>query len=287
MLNAEQIRSFKEQGFLFLPAWLPGRATDAINAEMITAIQEESDSPAVIWEKNHQAVRGMYGLHLNHPFFADVIRWAPLLNAAREVLESELFLYQLKVNTKAAFVGDQWEWHQDFPFWHHEDQLPEPRILTAALFLDEVTEFNGPVCLVPGSHQDGMLSVSAQGGNDTSQPAWMSNLTVGLKYALSNQQVADQVNKRGMVAPKGPAGSLLLFHGNMVHGSGTNISPFARHVCLLTYCCVDNLPRRKGAGQRPDFLVARDFAPLVARPLPPHLSDRYPSVGTGFDAHAP
>jgi len=280
MLSPEQIQTFSEQGFLFLPNWLPLHATSAINAEMESVIQE--DSPGRVWEQHHKAVRGLHGLHLVRPFFAELIRWAPLLNPARQLLESELYMYQLKVNTKAAFVGDHWEWHQDFPFWHHEDLLPEPRILTAALFLDEVTEFNGPLCLIPGSHQEGMVSVNPrreQGAAYADKPGWMSNLTVGLKYAMANEQVSSLVRQRGMVAPKGPAGSLLLFDANMVHASGTNISPFPRHVCLLTYCCVDNQPQRV-EGRRPDFLVARDFTPLTPIPMWQTLEA---SLGSGAD----
>ena len=32
-------------------------------------------------------------------------------------------MHQFKVNAKAAFDGDVWQWHQDFGVWHKDDQM--------------------------------------------------------------------------------------------------------------------------------------------------------------------
>jgi ectoine hydroxylase len=69
----------------------------------------------------------------------------------------------------------------------------------------------------------------------------------------------------GIVAPKGPAGSVLLFHPNLVHGSVPNLSPFDRRLVLVTYNSVNNQQTVK-ENPRPDFLVCRSRGPLS--PLP-------------------
>lgn len=173
------------------------------------------------------------------------------------------------MNTKAAFVGDAWEWHQDFIFWRYEDQLPAPRLLTVVIFLDEVTEFNGPLVLIPGSHREGMIHVVPRGENPPGyehHPEWVANFTARLKYGLSQDVVRRVAATRGLVAPKGPPGSLLIVDPNLVHASGTNISPDDWYLCLLTYSHIDNIPQRR-EHQRPEFLVSRDFTPLVPCPL--------------------
>src|SRR3546814_19880875 len=66
----------------------------------------------------------------------------------------------------------------------------------------------------------------------------------------------------GIVAPTGPAGSVLLFHCNLVHASPPNISPWGRTIVYLSLCHVDNHIRRF---QRPEWVAHRDFTPI--RPL--------------------
>ena len=73
------------------------------------------------------------------------------------------------VNCKAAFAGDVWFWHQDYPAYLEDDHIPEPRMVNALIFLDEVTPLNSPLMLVPGSHRyrDEMPDASDQGTSYT------------------------------------------------------------------------------------------------------------------------
>ena len=48
-------------------------------------------------------------------------------------------MHQFKVNAKAAFDGDVWQWHQDYGTWKRDDEMPEPRAMNIAVFLDDVT----------------------------------------------------------------------------------------------------------------------------------------------------
>src|SRR5205085_12600576 len=84
-----------------------------------------------------------------------------LVEPANQMLGSNVYIHQFKINAKVALEGDQWEWHQDFLYWHKEDNMPSPRVLTAVLFLNHVTDFNGPILVIPGSHNEGMIDVNA------------------------------------------------------------------------------------------------------------------------------
>lgn len=266
-VNAEQRHFFHDQGYVLLPARLSPDIVAAIRAEAARLSTQESR--ARIHEHHRSAVRAIHGGHLVSDLMAQLVRVAPVLEPVRQLLGGEVYLYQFKVNTKAAFVGDAWEWHQDFIFWRHEDLLPTPRLLTAVIFLDAVTEFNGPLVLIPGSHREGMIPVMPRAENPPGyehQPDWVANFTARLKYGLSPDIVRRVAAERGLVAPKGPPGSLLLLDPNLVHASGTNISPDDRYLCLLTYSHIDNLPQRR-EHQRPEFLVSRDFSPLSPLPV--------------------
>ena len=71
----------------------------------------------------------------------------------------------------------------------------------------------------------------------------------------------DQATKNGIFSAKAKAGSVLLFHSNIIHGSTINMSPFDRTVLMITYNSVNNKLEDK-ANPRPDFLASREFKPL-------------------------
>src|SRR3546814_20935505 len=105
--------------------------------------------------------------------------------------------------------------------------------MNIALFLEEVTALNGPLMFIPQSHKDGTL----EAGHDlatTSYPLW----------TLDRATVARLAEQGGIVAPTGPAGSLLMFHCNLVPARPPNISPRGPTLVSLSLCPVDNHIRR-------------------------------------------
>jgi len=186
-----------------------------------------------------------------------------LVKPAMQILGTQVYIYQFKINAKVAFFGDVWEWHQDYIFWQREDGVPQPRLVTISVFLDEVHEFNGPLLFIPGSHREGVLAPPRVGGvpeGYENSPDWIANLTADLKYSIGKETLSRLIDNAGIVAPKGPAGSVLFFHPNLVHGSAPNMSPSDRKIALVTYNSVGNIPHEL---RRPDFLVSRDFTPVV------------------------
>src|SRR5215472_9895784 len=158
-LTAQQRRFYADNGYLFIDRVFGTDDLDAIRAELPATFTE--DSPRRVLERDGVTVRSVYGSHVHNALFARLVRHPALLGPARDLLGGDVHVYQFKINAKAAFRGDVWEWHQDFIFWHHEDGMPAPDVATFSLFLDEVTEFNGPLILVPGSHREGMIEVGA------------------------------------------------------------------------------------------------------------------------------
>jgi ectoine hydroxylase len=130
--------------------------------------------------------------------------------------------------------------------------MPEPRAMNIAVFMDEVMPINGPLMIVPRSHQHGVFSA----GHDletTSYPLW----------TLDKETVTRLVDRGGIIAPTGKPGSVLMFHGNLVHGSAPNITPHPRRIVYLTLCAVSNYIRTP---TRPEWIAHRDFTPI--EPVP-------------------
>ena len=79
------------------------------------------------------------------------------------------------------------------------------------------------------------------------------------------RQLVDRAGGKqgGIVSPKGPAGSMILFHSCLVHASGSNLSPFNRVAVYLSLCAVSNHIRRH---KRPEYIAHRDFTPIECLP---------------------
>ena len=172
-------------------------------------------------------------------------------------MESPAYIHQFKINAKRALVGDLWEWHQDFQFWHSEDGMPQPRAINFGIFFDEVTEFNGPLTFVPQSHSTGLVDVMTR--PDTS---WQDTLASQLRYQITPEKLAQALNGQTMVAPKGPRGTVVMFSSTLLHASSSNMSPFDRRMAVLTYNSVENTLSDVSA-PRPEFVASRDYTPLV------------------------
>ncbi len=247
-LSDTQVSEFHEQGYVFLP--------DVFSADEIAALTTElegifaQDRPENVREKNGRAVRTTFAAHTFNEAFARLGRHPRLINPVMQLRGGPVYMHQYKINAKAAFDGDVWQWHQDYGTWARDDLMPEPRAMNIAVFLYDVSEFNGPLMFIPKSHQGGKLGA----GHDletTSYPLW----------TLDNETVTRLVDQGGIVAPKGKAGSVLLFHCNLVHASPGNISPWDRTIVYLSLCHVDNHIRRF---KRPEWIAHRDFAAIEA-----------------------
>ncbi|HEX8694086.1 MAG TPA: phytanoyl-CoA dioxygenase family protein [Longimicrobium sp.] len=255
-----QIRQYREEGYLFLPELFSAEEVARMRSELPAVFGE--DSPGRVLEEGSGIVRSVYGTHNRHPLFGALAADARLVELARGALDSEVYVHQFKINAKQAFGGEVWEWHQDFIYWRNEDGMPANRVINAMVFLDEVNEFNGPLLIIPRSHHHGVLATDDRElETDPEGPSWASNVAARLTYTISRQDLARLVAENGIVGPKGPAGSVLLFDPNVVHGSSPNMSPFDRAVVIVTYNSVLNTP--PVPSPRPEFLASRDYTPIV------------------------
>ena len=246
-LTDAQLAEFDQQGYLFFPGrFSTDEATVLKHAsEEVYALQRKE-----VWRESSGVARTAFAAHQYNDAFARLGAHPRLLEPVMQLVDGPVYMHQYKVNAKAAFDGDVWQWHQDFGTWHRDDQMPEPRAMNIAVFIDDVTAANGPLLFLPGSHKHGVL----EAGHDletTSYPLW----------TLDREKVTELAARGGCVAPTGPAGSVLIFSSLLVHASPANISPMDRTIAYLSLCHVDNHIRQF---KRPEFIAHRDFTPIEA-----------------------
>lgn len=263
-LSEEQVTAYEGNGYLLLqPDVLPASTLAGLQAAAPPIL--DRTGPQTIMERDGRTVRSVYGVHQDDPAVASVVRAPRLLAAARQLLGDEVYVHQSKINVKAAFSGDEWQWHQDYVNWLRLDGIPRPDLVNVAVFLDDATEFNGPLMFIPGSHRDGLLPGSDRQGMPAGYedaPSWVNTLTSDEEYQVDKTVIRDLASRNGLVSAKGPAGSVLLFHSNVLHASLPNISPFDRRVLIFVYNGVGNAPREV-TQPRPEFLAARSVGAVA------------------------
>ncbi|MDB5840966.1 MAG: proline hydroxylase [Herminiimonas sp.] len=249
-LTQEQLDQFDRDGYLFFPSLFSPEETNGLREEVPRIYSQ--DRIENIREKGKDSVRVNFAAHLYSEPFARLGRHPRMVEPVKQVFDEDVYMHQFKINGKAAFDGDIWQWHQDYGTWLNDDKMPEARSMNIAIFLDDVNEFNGPLMFIPGSHKNGALEASHD-VSTTSYPLW----------SISNDNIRKLVDQGGIVAPKGPAGSMIMFHGCLVHASGSNLSPWDRVAVYLSLCAVSNHIRRF---KRPGYIAHRDFTPIECLP---------------------
>lgn len=262
VLKVKTSNAYTEQGFALADGSFAPDELLVLDREIGQLVDRKIDG--LVYEADGRTLRAMHGMHLFSPIFDRLARDARMLGPACEILGGDVYLHQYKLNFKHALGGDLWPWHQDYIFWEREDGFHEPRLVSVAIFLDEVHEFNGPLCFIPGSHREGVIAPAiAELAEEGDGDAWEANFSRDLQYTVNPIRLRELMNERGIAAPKGEAGTILVFHPNVVHGSAPNISVTDRRLLIATYNRTDNLPR-EAKSQRPEYLVGRDYRPLAA-----------------------
>src|SRR5262245_20972899 len=252
MLTARQLRTFDEQGYLFMPRCFSEEEVALLRAEADGILCQERQE---VWREKTGAPRTAFAAHTFNEAFRLVAHHPRLVEPLQQLFGEPVYVHQFKINAKAAFEGDVWQWHQDYGTWARDDGMPEPRAMNIAVFLDEVLPINGPLMLIPRSHRHGTLA-AGHDRSTTSYPLWtLDNETV---TRLVNEAAPE--NGIGIVAPTGRPGSVLMFHGNLVHASPPNITPYPRKIVYLTLCAVSTHITRF---TRPEWIAHRDFTPIV------------------------
>lgn len=262
-LEKAQLQAYEEKGFILLPNCFSQAEVNVMKAELPTILTE--DTPRKALEKTGKSVRFVYASHTDNEVFRRLSQHPRLVEPAKQIVGSKVYIHKFRINCKAAFHGDVWHWHQDYVYWKEADGMPAPRAISVLVFLDEVTEFNGPVDLIPGSHRQGIVDYVMEdeqhSAYEQSSPQGTVLSTTTLKYSTEPKTVAGLAAQYGIEAAKGPAGAVLFIHPQCVHGSAPNFSPFNRSVVVITYSSIENT-LLDVENPRPEFVTNRNYKPV-------------------------
>lgn len=259
-LTDEQIRRYDEDGFLVLHGILSPAEIAVLQADAaVLQTPERGHADANVYEKDGTTLRAAWAVEIDSEACRRAMRLPRILGPVLQLTGRDTYLYQSRLNYKMARSGDVFQWHQDYGSWI-EDGVADGghrRMLSVLIMLDDTTAESGPLRFIPGSHGAGLLRSEYD--------------TATTSYALHCTPNADVERLLAGGTPfqcTGPAGTVVLFGGNLVHGSQRNRSDRDRRNLYFAYNTCDNLPdpdypRRRHAN---GYIMSRDTAALAPVP---------------------
>ncbi|MEV8480252.1 ectoine hydroxylase [Streptomyces sp. NPDC051173] len=261
-IGTAELEGYDRDGFLTVDQLLGPYEVARYRAELDRLIADpavRADERAVI-EPKSQDVRSVFEVHRISEVFAALVRDPRVVGRARQILGSDVYVHQSRINVKPGFGASGFYWHSDFETWHAEDGLPRMRTVSVSIALTENHDTNGGLMIMPGSHRT-FLGCAGETPRDN----YKQSLRMQDAGTPSDKALTGFAEQHGIKLFTGPAGSATWFDCNCMHGSGDNITPFPRSNVFIVFNSVENAAVEPFSApvRRPEFIGARDFTPVV------------------------
>ncbi|NVI91460.1 ectoine hydroxylase [Actinomadura sp. BRA 177] len=261
-IDGATLDSFEANGFLSVDQLLAPEEVEDYRAELrrLSADPEILADERTVTERGSNEVRSIFEVHKISEVFAALVRDPRVVGRARQILGSDVYVHQSRVNYKPGFTGKDFYWHSDFETWHAEDGMPRMRAVSISIALTENFVHNGGLMIMPGSHKTFVACVGET--PDDHYKESLRGQEIGTPDPNSLSILAD---KHGIELFTGSAGSATMFDCNCMHGSNGNITPFPRSNVFVVFNSVENTCTEpfSAPAPRPAFIGARDFSPVA------------------------
>ncbi len=230
MLAPQQIARYRTDGFIVVPGLIAPDTLEHLRmaTDRIVAGAARVDTHDAVYdlEPGHTRasprVRRIKNPERVDPAFAALARHPGIAACLQQLWGGRGVRFDIsKLNKKSPGVGSPVEWHQDWAFYPHTND----DLAAVGVMLDDITPANGPMQVVPGSHNGPVFDHHVDGQFCGAIDA----LTPGLRLEAAQSCL-------------GPAGSITIHHVRAVHGSAPNRSGDPRRFLLLQYRCANAWP---------------------------------------------
>ncbi|MFE1289022.1 ectoine hydroxylase [Streptomyces sp. NPDC058751] len=255
------LHSYERDGFLSVEQLITESEVAVYRRELerlVTDPAVRADERSVV-EPGTQEIRSVFEVHRISEVFARLVRDERVVGRARQILGSDVYVHQSRINVKPGFGASGFYWHSDFETWHAEDGLPNMRTVSVSIALTENHDTNGGLMIMPGSHRTFLGCAGA-----TPKDNYKKSLRMQDAGTPSDEALTRLASRHGIKLFTGRAGSATWFDCNCMHGSGDNITPFPRSNVFIVFNSVENAAVEPFAApvRRPEFIGARDFTPV-------------------------
>jgi ectoine hydroxylase-related dioxygenase (phytanoyl-CoA dioxygenase family) len=231
-LTEEQVARFEEEGYVIARQLVPAAGIEALRRQLDDWIEdsrahdrnygETPDGKARFdLEPGHSAAQPKLRRVANpadvSEAFQRVLWQGALPEGVADLIGPDVKFHHCKLNIKLPGMETRVDYHQDHPFDPHTNH----DMVTTLTLLDDMSEENGCLRVVPGSQHE---RYSHYRGDDF----------VG-KIA---DELAEDLDRRA-VPIEGKAGDVCLMHTWTVHGGAPNLSNRPRRLLICDYTAAD------------------------------------------------
>ena len=221
MLSSEEIVHFREEGYLVFERLINGPALAhylSVFDELVERSRHMSESAhsfSLELDGDGNPIPGMLhkvqGVCVVEPRILSLAKEAAILDRAEALLGPDIDVFGTKFFPKLAGGGTSTHWHQD-NFYFGTDS---PDVLSCGIYLQDADAENGCLQVVPGSHRSGQI---AEHQRDTgTHGSWT------------------RVDEQRAVSLPVPAGTVVVFSANLLHGTADNASERTRYSTAWHY----------------------------------------------------
>ncbi len=257
-LDTRQVAFYRDTGYLLLENRVPMDIILEIRTEIARFVEESRSltepNDRLDLEDSHTPenprVRRIKLPHTISDVMKKLLYSDHILAPVRDLIGADVRLHTTKLNMKSAGYGAAIDWHQDFAFYPHTNS----DVLAVGVIIDDMSEENGPLMVFPGSHKGPIHNHHANG-----------------VFAGAIDLKASGLDVNDAVALTGPAGSISIHHGHIIHGSALNTSGRDRRLLFYETMAADAFPIQ-GSTTKFDSIEDYDTRILCGKPtLEPRL----------------
>lgn len=215
---ALHVADYERDGVIRVPGFLTPDEVAAVRAELDRYIRDDlpgRPADARTFEKDEQTVRNLWRLEQHNAFFRALGERSDIKALVAPLVHGEPVLAGVETFNKPARIGSGVPQHQDNAYFC---QTP-PDMLTVWIAIDPVTEANGPVYFIKGSHRAGMRPT---------RPSGVRGNSIGL---ADPEAAPPGMEFCGLLAP----GDATIHHCETIHHSAPNTTGHSRLGLLLVY----------------------------------------------------
>ncbi len=219
-LTDEQVKSFKEDGYLIVPGFFSEKEAKKLHN---VALQDGAISKHSFDLNDQSGKKTKLALWYvpGDDIFGLLTRSERMVDAVDKLLDGDSAVchFHSKLMQKEPKVGGAWEWHQDYGYWYKNEFLFPDQLISVMVAVTEATRENGCLQVIKGSHKLGRVEHGF----------------AGEQVGASARFVELALQTMELVYVELKPGDTLFFHSNILHRSEANLSENSRWSLISAY----------------------------------------------------
>lgn len=183
---------------------------------MVKGDQSGNLTKLKMWDRPGDDIYGMFS------------RNEKIVDNVEALFGETVYIYSAKMILKNAREGGAWEWHQDYGYWYNYGCLL-PTMNSCIIAIDAANRENGCLQVLRGSHKIGRINHDR-----------INDQTVA-----DDEKIGEAIKRFELEYIEMDPGDALIFDGNLLHRSNSNLSDRDRWSFIASYNTVANKPYKR------------------------------------------